>query len=76
LDETARQIRDKLTPGQLFDEMLRQGGEPTRNAVVRLGETISKHPIPALLMGTALVWLALENRRIGSDTRSADTPDS
>jgi hypothetical protein len=72
LDETAKQIRDRLTPGQLFDEILRQGGEPARNAVTRLGETITKHPVPALLMGTALVWLALESRA-DKPPKEADT---
>jgi hypothetical protein len=76
LDETAQRIRDKLTPGQLFDEILSQGGEPARNAVARLGHTIVQHPVPALLIGTALVWLALESRRPGHDPGSDDTPPS
>ena len=63
VDETVRQIQQKLTPGQLIDEVLRQGGEPTRNAIAGVGKTIAAHPIPALLIGTALVWLALETRR-------------
>ena len=64
VDETVRQIQQKLTPGQLIDEVLRQGGEPTRNAIAGVGKTIAAHPIPALLIGTALVWLALEPRRV------------
>ena len=63
VDETVRQIQQKLTPGQLIDEVLRQGGEPTRNAIAGVGKTIAAHPIPALLIGTALVWLALEAHR-------------
>jgi len=75
LDETAQRIRDKLTPGQLFDEILQQGGEPARNAMARLGNTIVQHPVPALLIGTALVWLALESRR-PHEPGSSDTPKS
>jgi hypothetical protein len=76
LDDTAQRIRDKLTPGQLFDEILQQGGEPARNAVARLGNTIVQHPVPALLIGTALVWLALESRRPQADTSESDPPKS
>lgn len=76
LDETAQRIRDKLTPGQLFDEILRQGGEPARSAVARLGNTIVQHPVPALLIGTALVWLALESRQPKDDSSTNDTPES
>ena len=63
MGETVREIRDRLTPGQLIDEVLRQGGEPTRHAIAGVGKTIAAHPIPALLIGTALVWLALETQR-------------
>ena len=75
LDETAQRIRDKLTPGQLFDEILRQGGDPARTTMARLGETISKHPGPALLMGAALVWLAVESRK-DNQAKSTDAPES
>jgi hypothetical protein len=61
-DDTVEQIKRKLTPGQLIDEVLQQGGEPARNALLGLGKTIVAHPIPALLLGTAVVWLALETR--------------
>ena len=62
VDDTIKQIHDKLTPGQLIDEVLRHGGEPARKALGELGKTIAAHPIPALLMGAAVVWLAVEAR--------------
>ena len=62
LEEAVKEIQRKLTPGQLIDEIIRQGGEPTRNALVGLGKTVAAHPVPTLLMGAALVWLALEGR--------------
>jgi hypothetical protein len=67
VDETVKEIQQKLTPGQLIDEVLRQGGEPAVNAIAGLGKTIAAHPIPALLIGTALVWLAIERRPTGKD---------
>jgi hypothetical protein len=74
VDETVRQIQQRLTPGQLIDEVLRQGGEPTRHAIAGVGKTIAAHPIPALLIGTALVWLALETRRPDDGSPTGTTP--
>lgn len=65
VDETLKQIQHRLTPGQLIDEILRHGQEPARNALASLGSSVAAHPIPALLVGTALVWLALETRSKG-----------
>jgi hypothetical protein len=62
IDDTVKQIQHKLTTGQLIDEILRQGGEPARNGLAAIGKTISAHPVPALLIGAALVWIALEHR--------------
>lgn len=61
IDETVKNVQRKLTPGQLIDEVLLQGSEPARNALAALGKTASAHPIPIILMGAALLWLALEH---------------
>jgi hypothetical protein len=74
LDETLKEIQHKLTPGQLIDELMRQGGESGRNALAGLGKTIALHPLPTLLMGVALVWLALESR--SGDHPSPQSPPS
>lgn len=73
VDETVKEIQHKLTPGQLIDEVMRQGGEPARNALVGLGKTIVAHPVPTLLIGAALVWLAIESRS-GKETVSPASP--
>jgi hypothetical protein len=61
LDDTVKQIQSRLTPGQLIDEVLRQGGEPTRNTIAAIGKSVSAHPIPTLLICAALLWLATEH---------------
>jgi hypothetical protein len=61
LDDTVKQIQSRLTPGQLIDEVLRQGGEPTRNTIAAIVKSVSAHPIPTLLIGAALLWLAIEH---------------
>jgi hypothetical protein len=73
VDETVKEIRHKLTPGQLIDEVLRQGGEPVRNAFAGLGKTVARHPVPMLLIGAGLVWLALERQTTDSN-RPTDEP--
>ena len=75
VDETVKEIQHKLTPGQLIDEVMREGGEPARNALVGLGRTIAAHPVPTLLMGAALVWLAIESRS-AKETLSQASPPS
>jgi hypothetical protein len=74
VDETVKEIQHKLTPGQLIDEVLRQGGEPAVNAIAGLGKTIAAHPVPALLIGTALVWLAIERRPAAKDQPPPTSP--
>lgn len=76
VDESIRQIKAKLTPGQLIDEVMRQGGEPARNALAGLGKTVAAHPIPVLLMGAALVWLALEARDRGTTGPKDNTKET
>ncbi len=73
MDETLKEIRHKLTPGQLVDEVLRHGGEPARNALGNLGSTIAAHPIPALLVGVALLWMAVETHAKGNDDKTSDS---
>jgi hypothetical protein len=76
VDETVKEIQHKLTPGQLIDEVMRQGGEPARNALVGLGKTVAAHPLPMLLMGAALLWLALESRDAQDTSSQGSSPVS
>jgi hypothetical protein len=74
LDEAVREIQHKLTPGQLIDEVMRQGGDPARSAIAGLGKTIVAHPVPVLLIGAALVWLAIESRPAASPPPASEAP--
>jgi hypothetical protein len=73
VDETVREIQHKLTPGQLIDEVLRQGGDPARNAISGFSKTITAHPVPVLLIGAALVWLAIESRPAAGPPTATET---
>lgn len=74
VDETVKEIQHKLTPGQLIDEVMRQGGDPARTAISGLGKTIAAHPVPVLLIGAALLWLAIENRPASSVPSAPEPP--
>lgn len=61
LRETVDEIQERLTPGQLFDravdyfweEPARSGGHS------RLGRAIVDNPLPVLMIGAGLAWLAI-----------------
>lgn len=52
------QIQDKLSPGQMVDELLsyakNSGGG---DFVANLGKSVSTNPLPVALLGVSLVWL-------------------
>jgi hypothetical protein len=51
------EIRDRLTPGQLVDEVLSYGKDGGKHFASNLGNTISNNPLPAALLGVSLIWL-------------------
>jgi len=58
VEATIEQIQDKLSPGQMVDELLNYaknsgGGDFFAN----LGKSVSSNPIPVALIGVSLVWL-------------------
>ena len=65
-------------PHQLYALQRAMSGDRMRYLLadeVGLGKTIAAHPVPTLLMGAALVWLAFE-RRPGSESSSQEPPTS
>ncbi len=59
--DTVAEIRERLSPGELFDGMLRD--QRTRDVVARIGPAIGRNPLPAVLIGIGVLWLALESGR-------------
>jgi hypothetical protein len=75
------EIRERLTPGQLVDEVLSYGKDGGKQFASNLGSTIANNPLPAALLGVSLIWLmsgqggpklALQHQR---PDRWDDTPD-
>ncbi len=51
------EIRERLTPGQLVDELLSYTGNNGKAFASNLGQTVANNPLPTALLGVSLVWL-------------------
>lgn len=51
------EIKDRLSPGQIVDELLSYTKNGGQNFAANLGQTVSNNPLPAALLGISLVWL-------------------
>jgi len=51
------EIRDRLSPGQLVDELLSYTKNGGQHFAANLGQTVSNNPLPATLLGISLIWL-------------------
>lgn len=51
------EIRERLSPGQLVDELLGMTKDGGQHFASNLGHTVSANPLPAALLGISLVWL-------------------
>ncbi len=51
------EIRERLSPGQLVDEVLSYGKDGGKQFASNLGSTVSNNPLPAVLLGISLIWL-------------------
>jgi len=69
LDRTVEALKDKMTPGQLFDEASHALGGAGQRLVTKLIEEAAEHPMPFALTGIGLAWL------IASASRSANMAD-
>jgi ferritin-like metal-binding protein YciE len=59
--DTVAEIKERLSPAELLDRILRDGR--TRDVVARIGPAIGGNPLPAVLIGVGALWLALESTR-------------
>lgn len=64
MDEKANALEQKLSPGELFEDLwdrVKRGG-----GFSQFGDVVRDHPVPVALMGLGLGWLAIE-RATGSE---------
>jgi hypothetical protein len=60
------EIKQRLSPGQLMDELLSYTKDGGNRFVSNFGAQISANPIPAALVGVGLVWLMSSNVNVQS----------
>ena len=53
---TIDELRARLTPGQIVDEILSYGRDGGRQFTANLGRQISNNPLPVTLIGAGLAW--------------------
>ena len=70
LTGTLEQLRDRATPGQLFEQALDYAKQSGGTDFARnLAASVRDNPLPLLLIGAGIGWLMLSDRRQGG-TRS------
>lgn len=57
LDRTVDALREKMTPGQLFDEASRAMGGAGQQVMTKFVEQAKENPMPLAVMGLGLAWL-------------------
>jgi ElaB/YqjD/DUF883 family membrane-anchored ribosome-binding protein len=61
-------IQERLSPGQLVDEMLNWGRRSGVGGLgSNLGQLVRENPMPLALIGAGVAWLVLGNRSGGND---------
>jgi hypothetical protein len=61
LDRTVEALKDKMTPGQLFDEASRAMGGAGQQVLSKFVEQAKENPMPLAVMGLGLAWLMSSN---------------
>src|SRR5215813_2276036 len=56
VEQTMGELKAKLTPGQLVDELLAQTKDGGGRFVSNLGDQITANPMPVTLIGAGLAW--------------------
>jgi gas vesicle protein len=74
VESTIDEIKERLSPGQLIDEMLSYTKHGGAHFASSLGHTLSANPVPAALLGVSLAWLMMgpkheQDHKTGSQDR-------
>jgi hypothetical protein len=66
LDRTVEALKDKMTPGQLFDEASRAMGGAGQQVLSKFVEQAKENPMPLAVMGLGLAWLMSSSGKKGA----------
>lgn len=57
IEDRVGEIRQRLSPGQLVDEVLSYTKNGGQQFASNFGSTVANNPLPAALLGVSLIWL-------------------
>jgi hypothetical protein len=63
VESTIGEIKDRLTPGQLVDEIMSYTKHGGAHFASNLGQTLTANPLPAALLGVSLAWLIMGGQK-------------
>lgn len=70
VESTIDQIQQKLSPGQLVDELLAYGKGSGGAFVTSLQKNVTSNPLPVALLGVSLAWLIAKPTAAATPSRS------
>jgi hypothetical protein len=73
VESTIDQIQEKLSPGQLVDELLAYTKGGGGEFVASLQRNVTANPLPVALLGVSLAWLMAKPAGAASSSSTADT---
>jgi hypothetical protein len=76
LDRDVEALKQKMTPGQLFDEATRMMGAGGQEIGLKFLEQAKANPMPLAVMGLGLAWLMSSNGSSASDRGASSEPRS
>lgn len=72
MDETLGAIQEKLSPGQLVDQVLAYSKGGPGQYFSNLGRTAQQNPVPVALLGVGLAWLMMSSSKTGDRDYAAE----
>ncbi|MBW8813008.1 MAG: DUF3618 domain-containing protein [Caulobacterales bacterium] len=63
VDRTVEALKDRMQPGELFDEATRMMSGASNKALSTAVEQLKENPIPIALIGLGVAWLAISQTR-------------
>jgi hypothetical protein len=67
LDRNVEALKQKMTPGQLFDEATRMMGGAGQQVAAKFAEQAKANPMPLAVMGLGLAWLMMSDHRSATE---------
>lgn len=74
LDRTLEALKERMTPGQLVDEVMDAMGGPVQEMASNLGRRVRANPLPLALIGAGVAWLVF-SRGHSAERRSWRSSD-